>query len=271
MLRRLLRRHGLLLARRVGGGVRPRRRLNVEADVEDVAVLDDVRLPLQALLSRPRGLRVPACLDEVVPPHDLATDEAACDVGVDRLRGVERALAAPQRPRPRLLLARGEERDQVERLREPAHDLAQRRLASAAALRRASPDFACFATRSSRRSTWSRSATSSSSFNVSRSSAGTRVPEKPSRTTRSASTCRRLPSSAGPVPGTSTTRTAAGVILRAPTVAATRSSRSSGICAIPTCSLPEPCVSARVSARKSVVFPELGSPTIPTSSATRGG
>src|SRR4029077_18187676 len=142
---------------------------------------------------------------------------------------------------------------------------------SASALRRASPDFACFATRSSRRSTWSRSATSSSSFNVSRSSAGTRVPEKPSRTTRSASTCRRLPSSAGPVPGTSTTRTAAGVTFRAPTVAASRSSRSSGICAIPTCSLPEPCVSARVSARNSVVLPELGSPTIPTSNATRGG
>ena len=33
--------------------------------------------------------------------------------------------------------------------------------------------------------------------------------------------------------------------------------------------VPEPCVSARVSARNSVVLPELGSPTIPTSSATR--
>src|SRR5205814_298707 len=91
------------------------------------------------------------------------------------------------------------------------------------------------------------------------------------RSTSSASSCRRLPSSCGPVPGTSTTRTAAGVTLRASTTCATASSRSSGICAIPTCSLPEPCVSARVSARNSVVLPELGSPTIPTSSATRGG
>ena len=79
----------------------------------------------------------------------------------------------------------------------------------------ASPDFACFAIRSSRFSTWSRSATSSSSFSVSRSSAGTCVPEKPSSTTSSASTCRRLPSSAGPVPRTSTTRIAAGVTFRA--------------------------------------------------------
>src|SRR5205823_5611408 len=144
-------------------------------------------------------------------------------------------------------------------------------VAAASARSFASPDFACFETRSRRRSTWSRSATRSSSFSVSRSSEGTRVPEKPSRTTSSASTCRRLPSSCGPVPGTSTTRTAAGVTLRASTTCATASSRSSGICAIPTCSLPEPCVSARVSARNSVVLPELGSPTIPTSSATRGG
>ena len=70
------------------------------------------------------------------------------------------------------------------------------------------------------------------------------------------------------MPGTSTTRTAAGVILRAPTFCASASSRGSAICAIPTCSLPEPVASARVSARKSVVFPELGSPTIPISSAT---
>src|SRR5579884_2233832 len=154
----------------------------------------------------------------------------------------------------------------------PASRCASSRSSSAAsALSRASPDLACLTTRSSRRSTWSRSATSSSSRSVSRSSAGTRVPEKPSRTTSSASTCRRLPSSCGPVPGTSTTRTAAGVTFRAATTCARASRRSSGICAIPTCSLPEPCVSARVSARNSVVFPELGSPTIPASRARRLG
>src|SRR5581483_10731245 len=79
---------------------------------------------------------------------------------------------------------------------------------------------------------------------------------------------RRFPSNCGPVPGTSTTRTAAGVSLRAPTTRASASRRSSGICAIPTCSFPEPCISACVSARNSVVLPELGSPTMPASSAT---
>ena len=49
---------------------------------------------------------------------------------------LQRGLAAPQRPRARLLLAGGEERDQLERLREPAHDLAERRLAAAAKFRR---------------------------------------------------------------------------------------------------------------------------------------
>ena len=48
-------------------------------------------------------------------------------------------------------------------------------------------------------------------------------------TARIASTWRRPPSSAGPVPGTSTTRIVAGVIFRAPTSAASCSSRSSAI------------------------------------------
>ena len=63
---------------------------------------------------------------------------------------------------------------------------------------------------------------------------GSPAPEKPSATARSASTCRRPPEEAGPVPGTSWTRTAAGVSFRAPTSAPTRSSRSSAIVAMPT-------------------------------------
>ena len=131
----------------------------------------------------------------------------------------------------------------------------------------ASPDFACFVMRSSRFSTWSRSATSSSSFSVSRSSAGTCVPEKPSSTTSSASTWRRLPSSAGPVPRTSETRIAAGVTFRALTTSASCCSRGSGIAAMPT----SPCAFAPVRASNSIDLPELGSPTIPTSSAMRPG
>ena len=127
-----------------------------------------------------------------------------------------------------------------------------------------SPDLACLVTRSSRRSTWSRSATSSSSRSVSRSSAGTRVPENPSSTTKSASTWRRLPSSSGPVPRTSTTRIAAGVTLRGRITSPIRARRGSGIAAMPT----SPVARAPVRAWNSVDFPELGSPTIPTSSAT---
>src|ERR1700693_3652819 len=49
-----------------GGGVRPRRRLpspsDVEPDVQDVAVLDDVGLALEALLAGARGFRMRARL-----------------------------------------------------------------------------------------------------------------------------------------------------------------------------------------------------------------
>src|SRR5438105_15062287 len=93
-------------------------RSDVEADVQHVAVGDRIRLPLEALLTALRRLRVRARLDEVAPSDHLRADEAARDVGVDRLRGVERSLAAPQRPCARLLFARGEEADQVERLEE---------------------------------------------------------------------------------------------------------------------------------------------------------
>src|SRR3954471_10118051 len=122
---------------RAGGAYDPPRSpSDVEAHVEDVAVLDDVRLAFELLLAGPRGLGMTAGRDEIVPAHDLAADEAAGNVRVDRLCSVERGLAAAERPGPRLLLARGEERDQVERLREPAHDLAERRLAAAPELRR---------------------------------------------------------------------------------------------------------------------------------------
>ena len=67
---------------------------------------------------------------------------------------------------------------------------------------------------------------------------------------------------------TSTTRTAAGVTFFAWTISASRSSRSSAIAAIPTFSLPNSPAPVRVGARNNVVFPDDGSPTMPTSSAT---
>src|SRR5262249_62164728 len=103
-----------------------------EADVEDVAVRDDVALPLQLLQAGAGRLRVGAETDKVVPAHDLAADEAARDVRVDRARGVEGGLALPQRPRAGLLLAGGEERDEAEPAGGPGGDRAHRRDASAA-------------------------------------------------------------------------------------------------------------------------------------------
>src|SRR6476620_7840151 len=149
----------------------------------------------------------------------------------------------------------------------PASTCASTRPSSSTSFRSwRSPDFACLVTRSRRRSTWSRSATSSSRLSVSRSSAGTRVPEKPSSTTRSASTCRRFPSNSGPVPLTSTTRSAAGVTLRGLMTPAIFVNRGSGTPAMPT----SPVACAPVSAWNSVDLPELGSPTIPTSRAKLG-
>src|SRR5262245_63074560 len=100
--------------------------LHVEPDVQHVAVADDVGLALEALLPAARRFRVRARLDQVVPVDHLAADEAPGDVGVNRAGCVERRLAVAQRPGARLLLAGGEERDEVERVTEPADDLLER-------------------------------------------------------------------------------------------------------------------------------------------------
>ncbi len=132
LLARIVLAERLSSARRVGGvvalaGRRPRRRrLDVEADVDDVAVLDDVRLALEPLQPAAGRLGVRSALEQVVPADDLGADEAARDVRVDRLRRVERGLAVLQRPRARLGVADGVERDQAERVLQPADDLVER-------------------------------------------------------------------------------------------------------------------------------------------------
>ncbi len=80
----------------------------------------------------PGDLGMRAELDEVAPVDDLAADEASRDVRVDRAGRIESGLAVAQRPGAGVLLARREERDQVERLREPAGDLLECRLAPVA-------------------------------------------------------------------------------------------------------------------------------------------
>src|ERR1051325_1661632 len=109
-------------ARQARVASRPARASDVEADVQDIAVLDDVGLPLEALQAATGRLAVRPGRGEVVPADHLAADEAPREVRVDRPCRVERGLAAPQRPGPRLLIAGGEEGDQVELLLEAPDD-----------------------------------------------------------------------------------------------------------------------------------------------------
>ena len=51
---------------------------------------------------------------------------------MDRACRIQRGLAVAQRPRTRVLLACGEERDQIERAREPGCDVVERRFAAVA-------------------------------------------------------------------------------------------------------------------------------------------
>src|SRR3954464_7514467 len=83
--------------------------LEVEADGEHVAVLHLVGLSFEPLQAAACHLRIAAELDQVVPPHHLAADEASRDVRVDRRGGLQRGLTAAQRPAPRLRLAGREE------------------------------------------------------------------------------------------------------------------------------------------------------------------
>src|SRR5947209_8557398 len=101
-------------------------RLDVEADVQDVAVLDGVGLPLQALEAATGRLCPRAAIDQVAPADHLAADEPARDVRVNPGRRLERRLATAQRPGPRLGVAGREEDDQVERLEEAPEDLLER-------------------------------------------------------------------------------------------------------------------------------------------------
>src|ERR1051325_2333872 len=99
---------------------------DVEADVQDVAVRDDVGLSFHALEAPAPGLGARAGLDEVAPANDLAPDEAARAVRVDLARRGKRGLAAMQCPGAGLGVPGREERNQVGGL----EDLAQHRLQS---------------------------------------------------------------------------------------------------------------------------------------------
>src|SRR3954453_3279492 len=101
------------------------RELDVEADVQHVPVLDQVVLPLEALLAPIHDLGPRAGLHEVIPADHLAADEPACDVGVDGRGRIERGLPSAQRPGAGVVFRGGEERDQIDGLEQPPGDLAE--------------------------------------------------------------------------------------------------------------------------------------------------
>src|SRR5947208_16535080 len=95
---------------------RARRSSDREPEVDDVAVPHDVLLALEAQLPRLAALRLAPVADELVERHHLGADEAALDVAVDLAGGLERRRAAADRPGAALVLARGEEADEVEQV-----------------------------------------------------------------------------------------------------------------------------------------------------------
>src|SRR5690606_27870410 len=79
------------------------------AELDDVAILHDVVLPLDADAAAGPRLGHRPGVDEVGERHDLGLDEAPLEVGVDDAGRLGRLPALPDRPGARLLRARREE------------------------------------------------------------------------------------------------------------------------------------------------------------------
>src|SRR5438045_6658997 len=88
--------------------------LDVEADVQRVAVGDHIVAAFDPHPAAPLGLGLRTGLDEPVPLDHLGPDEAAFEIGVDPAGRLLRVLAAPDRPRACLLRPGPAERDPAE-------------------------------------------------------------------------------------------------------------------------------------------------------------
>src|SRR6185436_12860349 len=82
--------------------------LDVEAEVDHVAVAHDVLLALQAQLARFLRALLAAVRDEIIVRRHLRADEAALEVGMDDARRLRRGGAARDGPRAYLLRTRRE-------------------------------------------------------------------------------------------------------------------------------------------------------------------
>src|SRR5262249_57457101 len=97
----------------------PRRRVPSscgEAEVDDVAVLDDVVFALQAHLAVIAACGHRSACDQRVVAHHFRTDEAPGDVAVDLTGGELRGRLPGDRPRAAFVLADGEERHVAEEI-----------------------------------------------------------------------------------------------------------------------------------------------------------
>src|SRR3954468_6266479 len=101
---------------------------DVEPDLEDVAVLDLVVLAFDAELADFLGLVPRTEVEQLVPADDLGADEAALQVGVDHAGALGRLRTGAERPRPRLLVARRQERAQAQQEVRGASDARQHAL-----------------------------------------------------------------------------------------------------------------------------------------------
>ena len=104
--------------------------LDCAAEVDDVAVLDDVFLALEPLQVPGLGLFEGAGGVEVVERGDLGADEALGEVGVDLAGGLDGGGPALEVPAADLGLAGGEERDDADRVVSLADDPVAAQLAA---------------------------------------------------------------------------------------------------------------------------------------------
>src|SRR5690606_4706994 len=115
------------------------RALHVEPEVDHVAVLDDVLLPLDAQLALLAQRRLRAGLHPILPGGDLGPDEAPLEVGVDHAGGARRLPSGADGPGAGLLRTDGEEGAQAEELVARADELVQAGLAQSDRLEKARP------------------------------------------------------------------------------------------------------------------------------------
>src|SRR6476619_4560861 len=96
--------------------------LNVEEEVDDVAVLDHVRLAFAAERAVLLRLGHRSGGDQVVIPDDFSPNEAALDICVDRAGRLDGSFAAMDRPGAACIRPDGKEGHQAKQREREADD-----------------------------------------------------------------------------------------------------------------------------------------------------